>query len=641
LNQIWSGTVLGKTYRLPFIGLSNNDQIRIDGEDSFRKIKKLPGITTSKEHRNNKQLSNSMFGSVDVETYNGIARGEGLSVVAIIQNGKVVDLEWNQRSYNPLTQPTAYQYYIPPVLHFIPQDGNGGGARANVLVSKGQVISVDLIDGGSGYTQAPKVVVARNFDILNERDIGVSVINIGINPFIEHGGYTVFSTVDVLGNQVSDVNSFTSIFFDSPISSDRVITAEIQLVEEVGEDLQKNQLEISRTVFGTSDTVAIIDVFKDSSEIISIVSGRILDIVSTSIVTTNREVITTFENLIPNDALSNVNYYATGAYLNVDLDVTGNVVYVADTSKFKSNGYLLVGDEIIRYYRKLSDRFLRLERGQLNTTTKAWLAGTFIRQLPDPVSTAFGGVVVIESASQIVTVQAGSSSVPTSIQSQYQIVTPTTLDAKESSLEFLIIPPPSGVIDGYEEVAYISDPISTRLNGFINLDDVNGEYTVTTRNLIDIVIGNSIFGTLGEYIGRYEKTNAGHRISHFSGIFSDGSAAVSGLTILELDTYYPSLTLQDFIDRANSSYTLAGDYFNLLPPSIQNPVTISQSTGTINSVISVQKTTYFPTSGYLFTGNGGVIQYTGKTSTSFTGCSVVRGSNTLSVGTEIIPFQIT
>lgn len=641
LNQIWSGTVLGKTYRLPFIGLSNNDQIRIDGEDSFRKIKKLPGITTSKEHRNNKQLSNSMFGSVDVETYNGVARGEGLSVVAIIQNGKVVDLEWNQRSYNPLTQPTAYQYYTPPVLHFIPQDGAGGGARANVLVSKGQVISVDLIDGGSGYTQAPKVVVARNFDILNERDIGVSVINIGINPFIEHGGYTVFSTVDVLGNQVSDVNSFTSIFFDSPVNSDRVITAQIQILKQAGDFLKKNNLEISRTVSGTTENVEVIDIFANTNQYVSIISGRVTDIVSTSIVTTNREVITTFENLIPNDALSNINYYATGAYLNVDLDVTGNVVYVADTSKFKSNGYLLVGDEIIRYYRKLSDRFLRLERGQLNTTAKSWLAGTFIRQLPDPVSTAFGGVVVIESASQIVTVQAGSSSVPTSVQSQYQLVTPTTLEAKKSLLEFLVVPPPSGVIDGYEEVAYISDPILTRLNGFVNLDDVNGQYTVTTRNLTDIVIRNSVFGTSNQYIGRYEKTNAGHRISHFSGIFNDGTAAVSGLTIQELDTYYPSLTLQDFSDRANSSYTLAGDYFNLLPPSIQNPVTISQSTGTINSTISVQKTTYFPTSGYLFTGNGGVIQYTGKTSTSFTGCSVVRGSNTLSVGTEIIPFQIT
>ena len=60
-----------------------------------------------------------------------------------------------------------------------------GGARAEVIVSKGQVISVELIEGGSGYTAAPKVAVARRYDVLNDRDIGVSLINLGINPVIE------------------------------------------------------------------------------------------------------------------------------------------------------------------------------------------------------------------------------------------------------------------------------------------------------------------------------------------------------------------------------------------------------------------------------------------------------------------------
>jgi hypothetical protein len=212
LEQIWAGTIVGKTYRRPFVSLSNNDLVRVDGQDKFRKIKRLPGLTTSKEHRNNKQVSNSMFGTVDIETYNGVTRGEGLSVVAIIQNGEVVDLEWNQRSYNPLTQPTAYQYYIPPILHFVPVNGQGGGARANVLVSKGQVISVDLLDGGSGYTEAPKVVVARGFDVLNERDIGVSLINVSMSSFIEHAGLTVISIIDVLGNQIPGIQTFYIYF---------------------------------------------------------------------------------------------------------------------------------------------------------------------------------------------------------------------------------------------------------------------------------------------------------------------------------------------------------------------------------------------------------------------------------------------
>jgi hypothetical protein len=704
LNQIWSGTILGKTYKKPFTFLSNSDLIRLDGEDTFRKIKKLPGTTTSKEGRTNQQVSNSLYGVVDIETYNGITRGEGLSVIAKIENGNVVDLDWNQRSYDPLTQPTAYQYYIPPVLNFISLDGNGGGARANVLVSKGQVISVDLIDGGSGYTKAPRVVVSRRYDILSERDIGVSLVNIGINPVVDSSGITISSSVDVLGNQVSGVNTFTSIFFESPISSDRKITAIIQLVENTGENLSRKNIELLGEVHPNREEIEIIDVFHNSTQFISEISGRVADIISTSIVTTNREITSTVENLIPNDALTNINYYATGAYLDVDLGLVDKIVYVADTSKFKTNGYLLIGDEIVRYYRKLTDRFLKVERGQLNTTAKSWTAGTFLRQLPDPVSTVFGGVSVVESQSQLVTVQAGvGTGNPSQTTTQYQniinhnsiVSTLRTIEigiqpeieiqsiidvlfitsasyspafndvelvttsinqtivsaaiqtvvsqlfVEKEQLEVLRIPPPSGVVDGYEENIFLTDPVPTRNNNFVDIIDVDGFYFIDRRTGSDIKVGNSLFGLSSNTIGQYTKTNAGHTIGHFDGFFDPGYANVSAVTLEEIERYFSSLSINDFDIRRKSSYTTSNEYFNLVPNSNQNPVTTSQSSGTINSTISVVNTTYFPTSGYLFTGNGGVIQYTGKTSVSFTGCTLVRGSSTLSVGTEIVPFQLT
>ena len=112
------------------------------------------------------------------------------------------------------------------------------------------------------------------------------------------------------------------------------------------------------------------------------------------------------------------------------------------------------------------------------------------------------------------------------------------------------------------------------------------------------------------------------------------------MTILEVSTYYSALTIRDFTDRAESSYTLAGSTFNLVPPSIQNPVTISSSSS-LTAAINVQDTTYFPDAGYLFTNHGGVIQYTGKTSTSFTGCTLTRGANSIANGQELIPFAIT
>ena len=44
-----------------------------------------------------------------------------------VLTGRIEKIEWNQRNYNPNTQPTAYQYYTPPIIQFIPEDGNGGG----------------------------------------------------------------------------------------------------------------------------------------------------------------------------------------------------------------------------------------------------------------------------------------------------------------------------------------------------------------------------------------------------------------------------------------------------------------------------------------------------------------------------------
>jgi len=216
-----------------------------------------------------------------------------------------------------------------------------------------------------------------------------------------------------------------------------------------------------------------------------------------------------------------------------------------------------------------------------------------------------------------------------SIQSQFVV--------RKEALEVVLIPPPSGVIDGYEEDVFISDPIGTRLNGFVNISD---DYGVVKRDGTVIFVSNSVFGTGSQYIGTYTTTNAGHTISHFEGIFDDGTCNVSGISIQELDTYYPALTLRDFTTRGDSSYTISNAKFILMPPSIQNPVAISSSSGTIGGPIVVQDTTYFPDEGYLFTSGGTVIQYTSKTTTTFEGCTLYSGPDSISNGDELVPFSI-
>jgi hypothetical protein len=697
----WKGSIIRKSYKNPFVSLSDNDFIRVEGESRFRKIKKLPQIVGTREERLQKGSTNSVFGTVEVETYSGVTRGEGLSVVAVVENGSVVRLDWNQRSYDPLTQPTAYQYYTPPVLNFVPQNGNGGGAKAVVLVSKGQVVSVELIDGGTGYTEAPLVRVSRRYDLKKERGIGVSLINLKMNPYVDTAGMTAISTIDILGSQVSGVNSFTSVFFDSPVDTDRQINAQIQLVEETGEDLDAGLVEHLSTVTSERDT-ALIDTEHEITEInVYIETPYIVNIDALSTLTlqsSNREITNSVSNVINNTALSNVNYYEIAAYLQVDADPTDSIIYIADTSKFKSTGYLLVGKEVVRYFLKFGDRFLKVKRGVNNTTAQFWSAGTYIRQIPDPVSIAYGGVSTIESQSSLVSVKGGAEVGLTERETERLIITPdvspktstrvittavqpqlnvqsisqisskvvyrleppagsilsfnttrketsvrsvvqtvhSEFVIKKESTEFLIFTPPGGVVDGYEESAFIDDPIKTRLNGMVDLLD---DYGVVQRNGNTIFVKNSIFSTFNQYVGNYKKTNVGYVLKHFDGLFDDGTANVSGYTLADVEFYFPSLSIRDFIERGESQYTLGGEKFNILPPSIQNPVAISSSVGTIGGAIIVQDTTSFPSSGFLFTSSGSVIEYTSKTTNSFEGCTLTRGPNSIVSGDELIPFS--
>ena len=697
-ENAWRGTFIGKYYRDPFVSLSDEDYVRIEGESDFRRVKKAPETTTSKEHRNQGYVSGSNFGIAQVEAYNGVTRGEGLSIVAKIENGSVVSLEWNQRSYDPLTQPTAYQYYTPPVLHFIPKNGNGGGAKAVVLVSKGQVISVDLLEGGSGYTEAPRVVVARRYEILQGRGFGVSTINGGINSTLPAFIMSSSSTITELGNQVPGVESFTTILFESPRDLDRVIECEIYLEENVGTGLTAGVNSIT-TLSGGVGTIVTVTASTAPNEYVSIISGRVDDIISTSSLISSREVTSIVTNQIDNTDINAGHYHSVGAFLSIDLDPTDNIVFVPDVTKFSSNGYLQIGTEVVRYYRKGFGRFLNVQRGQEGTTAQLHPAGTFVLQIPDPVSVAYGGVTRIESDSQVVTMRIASDVGTTERVTGIQVITPdvtientstvtvvgveisafvdsitsvvippgervvsveitadqtnflsssstqvsnsvlsvqTNSQLRKETLEVLLFTPPSGVIDGYEESVIFSDPILTRA-GFI---DIPEPYTVTQRDGNIVAITNSS-GTSTEYVGQYTTGNAGPTLKNFDQILDDGVCNVSGLSLLDIEFYYPNLTINDFVERANSSYTLAGDYFNLATASIQNPVAISDTQGLIPSTINVLgSTTYFPSEGYLFTSTGAVIQYTGTTANSFTGCTLYSGINSINLLDELIPFSI-
>ena len=115
----------------------------------------------------------------------------------------------------------------------------------------------------------------------------------------------------------------------------------------------------------------------------TVVKAEIQDVITTTSITNVSKVITATQQIeIPNNALSNINYFEDAAYLDLDFNIGDSIAYIPDTSKFYGTGLLLIGDEVVRYNRKLDDRFLYITRGRRGTTEKDWVAGTFLRQIP-------------------------------------------------------------------------------------------------------------------------------------------------------------------------------------------------------------------------------------------------------------------
>ena len=472
---------------------------------------------------------------------------------------------------------------------------------------------------------------------------------------------TALSVINILGNRLVDVNSFSSIDLISPTDTSRKITAEIQIDKdnivdgESGFDMPigVEQPGGAKIIYIEPEPVEIEGVggvlrLQGSA---SVVSAEVQDIVSlNSISTVSKAITATTQIDIPNNAISNVNYFENAAVLDLDFNIGDVIAYIPDTSKFAGQGRLMIGDEVVFYNRKLDDRFYQIIRGYEGTTEQDWVAGTYLRQIED-VTVVSAGLVQVQSESDVSMVNIGLVGSGFERQVFRQVTSPDDLEITKDALEVVLIPPPSGAIDQYQETIFLVDPVPTRSgnttgghDGFVDLIEINGGYHVARRSSTEVLIVNSVFGRDIQYQGNYVATNVGHNISHFDGIFEDGFADVSGMTVGDVSRYFADLTIGDFSRRGDSSYLLSGSKFNLAPPSIQNPVAMSQTASApIPSTITVYSTSYFPTSGYIFHSNGtftGIVKYTGKTANSFTGCTLHNGSNQIASGSEIVPTTI-
>lgn len=237
-----------------FASILPGDLIKIDGEFDYREVFSVPLFAKTKQYNNGKQVSSSFYAKVGTSSYNGDTLGEGFSVTASILNGVVSDLSWNKRDLllyyttNLLLNQTAYNYYTPPVINFIPVDGNGGGAKAEVLVHNGQIIDIVLIDGGYGYTKPPKTIISRGYDVIRNNNKFEIVTTLGINPQTE-AGYT---------GLVSIVTDYPSLLLLEPQISSIPLGGFDISTPETTVRIESNSQQVTLISYQTSLTISIL-----------------------------------------------------------------------------------------------------------------------------------------------------------------------------------------------------------------------------------------------------------------------------------------------------------------------------------------------------------------------------------------------
>ena len=378
-----------------YANLHPGDLIKIDGENEYREISYIPAKAKTKDYRRNSYVSNSVYSKILSSNYNDIVRGEGLAVVANISNGKVVSLDWNRRELelyfenNLLLQPTAYQYYTPPILQFIPTDTTGGGAKAEVIVYDGQVIDIVLLDGGSGYQEPPTVVVARGYDIIKEPNRKIDSFT-RLNLDIEITGFTMaYSSIVNIETARIEGTEIEIISLGGPLETTyyRDVTSIIQTINNVGSNHKAyvTELYISGGLVRPVQFSSIVSVNREITNIIDVP----FNVVSNSTISsTDREITRKITKVVNNSIVETApnSINDIGAFLDLPLSETDTIVYIPDTRRFPDVSRLLIGKEIVLYNGKLPDRFLNVIRGASGTTATTHEAGDYLRHLPELVS---------------------------------------------------------------------------------------------------------------------------------------------------------------------------------------------------------------------------------------------------------------
>ena len=320
------------------------DKIQIDGENEYRTVKKVPSRINPLNFVPDTQASSASVGSVTVSNYNGLSRGEGLDVKAVLTGDSVTSLTWNKRDLSK--NPDAYQYETPPVLTFEPVNDNGGGAKAQVIVDGGEVVDVILTDGGSGYTEAPTVNVSRGYNIIKRhRQFDTK--------YIKHVEQTVTGVTAL--NFASSVGEATQLAYEfthsvAPVSSQvKQLEVTQQLLRDASFESVSQELLIKPKESTASNSIV---------SILATPGNTVKQLKAFAQASSSRQVQLTSPSTAPAMTIASSVDVKKADLLDVDLSWGDAYVYIPTTTAFDTSGNLQVGEYYIDYSSKLSDRFV-------------------------------------------------------------------------------------------------------------------------------------------------------------------------------------------------------------------------------------------------------------------------------------------
>jgi hypothetical protein len=412
--------VLGKTIVAPWLYKTENnvkawntknklrasilpgDKIKIDGEKNYRTVKSIPEKVYTRDYRSLSFSSHQHYGKIIATKYSGRRYGFGLTVDAVVENGSVVDLIWNKRDFENNTPGTTRDYFTTPHLYFIPQTNSGGGAAAKVVINPvtGHVIDIELVSGGSGYEEAPEVIVAREYEIIKERKFQKE--DTIVLP------YTIQNRIQ---NIIASANIFAESEGDAATAIFTVFEVPIQLVLEADTTIIiEPRIEAGVTLvdpYVTSVFTFITEQKVVTPQEVTFEVLRVLESTNTSgqIELKITENITNIVTLDIKGDLTPV-FLGTssdlGAFLDAPLTETTNIIYAGSTRLFPDTGKLLIGKELVFYNGNdlVNNRFLQAERGYENTIATTHNAGDYFRLIPEFVS-VISVPLTITSISQV------------------------------------------------------------------------------------------------------------------------------------------------------------------------------------------------------------------------------------------------